>query len=236
MSHQATDPLQLRLMPCRPSLAPNVSGEIQSAYRLWEQMGREIYTTLGSKRLAASDQFTRQDFVAGIYHKGCCAGMVCFRRTNTSCAIERADSWFQPWPEASLTALGAEHPRGLIMSFLMVHPDYRRASTQTAAGGPAVSELVVKIASLVFLESGAQLGYGVTRNDRSVNKLAQAAGWNAVVRGVRHLGYDTDCVVLTQESARKSCAAFDRTILEVWENRALHANIHLFETGIPDAK
>lgn len=212
--------------------APDAGPVLEEAHRLWEQGTRELYPKLGDARIA-SDPFTRQQLMLLVLDGDRCAGMVCFRRVKPGSAIDRADSWFKPWPEDALEEVSQQHSRGVVISLLMVHPDYRRAAGpgpgQTERGMPSVAEMVVKGSSLVFLETGAQVGFGMTRIDRGVDKLAQAAGWKSAVRGARHLGYEADLCLLTREAAAAACATYDETLRRLWEERLHHAEPRLYE-------
>jgi hypothetical protein len=101
-----------------------------------------------------------------------------------------------------------------------VHSSYRRAIVDPSAerAGPPAS-LILTTVALGFkrcMESPAEHIVAVTRNDRSMNRVAAAAG--AVTLGqIKVHGIDSDLILVTRENVKTRGPAFD----VLWSRRCV---------------
>lgn len=183
---------------------------IRSAYELWRTEWQATLQELDGITRLHSDEFGRLDEVSVISIGQRCISLVGLRWLDLSLPMAREDSYFQPWPEEVMARLG----QGIvtIVGNFVIHPDWRRALIDPSAersGAPlplAVASL--QLAFRRFMQSPAEQVIGVVRNDRSINRVAAAAGALSIGQIELH-GIESDLMIVTRDSARTRGAVSD---------------------------
>lgn len=213
-------PVKLVILSGTPPKDPAGVKLYNQAYELWQNVWAVTLRELDGLPKLHSDQFTRQEIVAGLFTDQECIGLTCFRRANLSVAADRDDSWFIPWPSHILTGLGQTHPHSWANSFFTVHPDYRRSH----GSGPLqdhieLSVLLTEVVSMISIDLRADAVFGVTRNNRSVNKLAAYGGAVAVAEKQMHHGVEVDLIAFYPHKLVAARENFSPMIRNLWKKK-----------------
>jgi hypothetical protein len=223
---EGMDPgLQLALIPGRVALAEQ-GAYYWGAFELWKEVWESTLKDLDGLPWLPSDQFTRQDLVAGLFLNGRCIGLSCFRKANLASPVDRMDSWFRPWPEAVMLELSRKYSQTAANSFFTIHPEFRKSKNMDPNHHPGgldvdVSILMAEIVVTIAYHSGADATYGVTRNNRSVNKLAYHGGAVPVVKDLTHHGVSVDLIALVPMYLEKAMGDFLPLTDLLWKNRII---------------
>lgn len=214
--HRELKQLRLVITKCfSPSTADlPVYNEIYRVWRtVWEVGVRELY---GQKSLP-SDQFIRQDFVAAIFREDTCLASCCYRLINLTIPAHVDDSWFKPWPRQLVIDLAASTPMALMPSWLTVSPEFRRKER----GYPIhLARVMMEVLNYITVHQGAQIAFGVSRNDRSVNKvLRHIGGIEPVRRDVLYEGFSVDLFKFTREELEARLPQFSSEVHKLWRER-----------------
>ena len=212
--------LQLVLMAGKIGVSGEQSSFYQKAFDLWFCVWDQTLRELDGLKHLPSDQFTRQDLVAGVFRKGECIALTCYRRADLSQMVDRRDSWFTPWPEETMVALSKKYPRSSANSFFTIHPDFRKSHTaEPAIPGVNISLLLAELVSLISYHSRADATYGVTRNNRSVNKLAYHGGAIPIARDQVHHGVTVDLIAFLPTNVKAAMEQFLPLTQQLWDTR-----------------
>ena len=203
--------LEYHLFKPRVSHHPLLLG----AYELWRNGWQATLEVKGVRRIH-SDEFGRQDEIGVLSVKQRCISVVGLRWFDLSLAMDREDSYFLPWPKATLDSL-RDNIIG-VPSNLVVHPEWRRTVIEPASDRPedAVSLSLATLALAIqrFIDSPAELFVGVARNDRSMNRVAAAIGGTQIGRITMH-GEESDLICITRATATPQGPVVDT----LWEQR-----------------
>lgn len=208
--------LHLVTMKCfspSPAHLP-VYNEIYRVWRsVWEVGVRELY----GQEFLPSDQFIRQDFVAGIFRGDVCLASCCYRLINLSIPAHVDDSWFKPWPRDLVVQMAETTPMALMPSWLSVNPDFRRKET----GYPIhLARIMMEVLNYVTIQENAQIAFGVSRNDRSVNKvLRHIGGVEPVCENVTYEGFSVDLFKFTRAELEARLPQFSHEVHKLWRER-----------------
>jgi hypothetical protein len=165
------------------------------AYRCWSEVWTQTFAELDDAQGLASDDFTRQDEIAALFHEWECVGTTSLRFVDVSNAIFRDDSYFNVWPHEVLAAASARGPRICIASSFTVSPHWRRAR------GARIRDVLGALAVERFLKSDADALIGTVRNDVGMNAFTYKLGCHALARKLTLHGVDVDLIVFF----RKTC-------------------------------
>ncbi len=175
----AKQDLQLVLLPGRGP-APGGAEYYLEAYRLWKLVWKATLLELDGSDELYSDHFTRQDYVLCLFHGARCVALTCFRRADLGYATHQEDSWFKPWPKEMLDQIGRELRQGLVVSWVTIDPDYRRTQANAYTKDLEISPRLAEALNFFMRDCEVDIAFGVTRNNRSVNKFCAYAGSQAL--------------------------------------------------------
>ncbi|MBX9766550.1 MAG: hypothetical protein K2X47_04695 [Bdellovibrionales bacterium] len=226
--------LELVLMPGRLEMGAQELYH-QGAFELWKNIWSQTLRDLDGLDYLPSDQFTRQDLVAGLFLKNKCIGLTCFRKADLKSSIDRSDSWFKPWPETTMIELSQKYPQAAANSFFTIHPDFRKTTVTDGKLDLPVSLLMAEFVATIAFHSAADATYGVTRNNRSVNKLAYHGGATPVAVDQTHHGVLVDLIAYYPEKLRIAMEGFLPATSLLWKNRIIFTD-YGFQKGADNAK
>jgi hypothetical protein len=191
---------------------------LRAAYELWRNEWLATLGELDGITRLHSDEFGRLDEVGVLSLGERCISLIGLRWFDLALPMAREDSYFEHWPEDVMARVA----RGIVAttSNVCIHSSYRRAVVDPSserAGDPA--SLILTTIALGFkrcMESPAEHVIAVTRNDRSVNRVAAAAG--AVKLGqIKLHGIDSDLILVTRENVKTRGPVFD----VLWSRRCV---------------
>lgn len=193
------DSMEFHLFRPRTSRHPM----LRAAYDLWRNEWQATLGELDGIGRLHSDEFARLDEVGVLSIEQQCIALIGLRWFDLSLPMAREDSYFQHWPQDVIDRVA----RGIVAttSNVCIHSSYRRAVIDPSperAGAPA--SLILTTVALGFrrcMESHAEHVIAVTRNDRSMNRVAAAAG--AVTLGqIKLHGIESDLILVTRENVK----------------------------------
>jgi len=188
---------------------------LEDAYEVWRSVWLASFESVHGVYRLHSDQFVRQDQIAVISAGGRCISLMGLRRLDLSLARVRHDSYFEPWPDEVLASL----PDRIVgvTSNLAVHPDWRGAtvmSPRSPEDSTRLSSLTIALSVRSSFASAVDSVIALTRNDRSVDKLASSLGAAKLGQITMHRT-DADIVRFDRANAvTRGCVAD-----ELWERR-----------------
>lgn len=229
--------LQLVLMPGNGSGARDQNNYYEKAFKLWFNVWASTLKELDGLKHLPSDQFTRQDLVAGVFLRGDCIALTCYRKANLASVVDRRDSWFTPWTEETMVGLSKKYPRSAANSFFTLHPEFRKslATDRPVLPGIDVSLVLAELVALISYSSGADATYGVTRNNRSVNKLAYHGGAIPIAQDQVHHGVSVDLIAFLPSNVQIAMQKFLPTTGELWNSRTEYTKYN-FEKDVSHAE
>ncbi len=183
---------------------------LRSAYELWRDEWQATFAELEGITHIHSDEFVRQDEISVLSIGQRCVSVTGLRWLDLSLPMAREDSYFTGWPEDVVQRLGS----GVvgISGNTIVRSEWRGTLVDPSAelqGNPMpLSLATVALAIRRFMEVGTENVIGVTRNDRSMNRVAEAVG--AIKLGqIKLHGVDSDLIVITRANATPSGPVVD---------------------------
>jgi len=189
---------------------------LDRAYDVWRDVWHSTFTEVYGTARVFSDEFARQDEIGVLTVGPHCISVTGLRCLDMSLARSREDSYFQHWPVDEVNALGTALIG--ISSNTAVHPDWRGSLIEPPANRPGEPERLsfVTIALTIqrFFASPADYAVALTRNDRSINRVAAALGATSRSRIILH-GADTDVV----RWPRNPVASKDAIVGDLWRRR-----------------
>lgn len=216
--------LELVMIPGRKAVG-NESYHYQEAYGLWKDVWSQTLKDLDGLHALPSDQFTRQDLILGLFLQNKCIGLSCFRKADLANPVDRMDSWFTPWMESTMVEMSKKYAFSAANSFFTIHPNFRKSKSAPLDAVPAgglgvdVSVLMAELVVTTAYHSGADATYGVTRNNRSVNKLAYHGGAVPIAKDQMHHGVSVDLIALIPEHLEPAMRSFLPLTHLLWEQR-----------------
>jgi hypothetical protein len=191
-----------------------IYNEIYRVWRsTWEIGVKELY---GSETLP-SDHFIRQDIVAAVFKGDECLASCCYRLINLKIPAHCDDSWFKPWPQEIIKEIAMQTPLALMPSWLTVNPSYRYKES----GYPIhLARLMMEVLNFMTINYNAQVAFGVSRNDRSVNKLLKhIGGVDPVRKDVQYEGFYVDLFKFSQHELALRIPEFSIEVHKLWRDR-----------------
>jgi hypothetical protein len=188
---------------------------LEDAYEVWRSVWLAAFESVHGVYRLHSDQFVRQDQIAVISAGGRCISLMGLRCLDLSLARVRDDSYFEPWPDEVLASLDDSIVG--VTSNLAVHPDWRGAvvTSPLAPGSSArLSSVMIALSVRSSFASSVQSVIALTRNNRSVDKLASSLGAAKLGQITLH-GADADIVRFDRANALTRGGVID----ELWERR-----------------
>ena len=175
---------------------------LESAYEVWRDVWQQTLEELDGATQVHSDEFLRQSEVGVLAVRGRCIAVTGLRWLDLSLARAREDSYFQHWPKDAMAALG--HRVVGVASNTAVHPEWRGALIEPPRGQPgepsrlAFTTIALSVRRVVA--SWADSLIALTRNDRSIDRVAAALGATRLGQIQVH-GIDTDVICIERRNA-----------------------------------
>lgn len=171
------DHLDLQLVLC-PVRAPETkyTDIYNKIYKCWHTVWTSAYEEAKCKKkedVLKSDSFTRQDFVASVFHKDECIAFILFRYAHLKSLSTQDDSFFSQWSEIHLKKVSKIGNDLLICGNLGVTPSFRQKSL-----GISLKELICGIIAEITMQSTVDATLATPRRDRNVQGAAYQ--WGAV--------------------------------------------------------
>jgi hypothetical protein len=213
--------LQVVVLPGNGSSDQNSRRYYEGAYETWKTVWKETLLELDGSDSLYSDHYTRQDYVLAVFHGSRCAALCCFRRADLTQQIDLDDSWFKPWKLEDLKRFSVETERGLVVSWLTIHPDYRRSISTEHLKDFNASERLCEQINFFMQDCPMDIGFGVTRNNRSVNKMAQYVGFTVHQPQASLHGVEVDLITINHRQLREAQASYPETALDLWNKRTV---------------
>jgi hypothetical protein len=213
--------LKVVVFPGSGSGSAQVQPAYDEAYATWKLVWKQTLLELDGNSNLYSDHFTRQDYIVGLYHGIKCIALCCFRRADLTRATDREDSWFQPWPTEALNSFAKEYRDGVVLSWLTIHPDYRRSVSIDHLKEFSASDRLCELINLFLQDCKMDLAFGVTRNNRSVNKMSEYVGFRTYQNNAKHHGVDVDLITLVPDDLKVAQLKFPATAFELWGARSV---------------
>ncbi len=167
--------LQLVLCPVRDPETKHT--EIYNKiYKCWNSVWTAAYEEAKYQRkddVLKSDSFTRQDFVAAIFHKEECIAFILFRYAHLKSMSSKDDSFFAQWSEIHLKKVSKIGEDLLICGNLGVLPTFRQKTL-----GVSLKEIIGGVIAEITLQSTVDATLATPRRDRNVQGAAYQ--WGAV--------------------------------------------------------
>lgn len=137
-------------------------------HETWNEFFHEDHVT--NVKLA-STEFTRQDDVLALFHKGECFAISFFKEVDWDDPTAKLDSYFSPWPEEALNGLIQRGKKILICSQFTVAKNFRNKKTDIAW-----KYILCGLVMTRFLNSDAHAMTGTMRVAKGMGKVAVSAG------------------------------------------------------------
>lgn len=192
--------------------------EYKSAYKTystcWGEAFRELF---GNDFVLYSNDFTRQDYVHALFNGNECIAVAFQREIDLNNPADLDDSWFKPWKKshfANLVRAGYRH--SLMYSNFTVQKLYRKSVLQNNL---SISHIFGCLHILYQFELGIPLMFGMTRNDRSMDKLTAKWGAEVIERGLIHNTTATDLIIFTTQSIQAAMKDFPDIAFDLFQNR-----------------
>ena len=207
--------LQLVILPCHGPIKTNGHSTYNSAYRLWDHVWSETLNDLDGVKKLFSNDFTRHDYATVLLRDGVAISLICCSEANLKLEARKNDSWFECWPSNTLLEISKREGIGLIGAWFCVAPEYRK----TRADFPVnIGQVVMESFGKLVLEGKYNVGFGVSRNNRSVNKVVYGIGGVKVGEASAH-GCDVDLILVEPEIVREKQLSYSNILKRLWDNK-----------------
>ncbi|HKO91211.1 MAG TPA: hypothetical protein VJU61_08665 [Polyangiaceae bacterium] len=189
---------------------------LESAYDVWREGWRATLLELEGTTELHSDDFSRQDEIGVIASGGQCVAVTGIRWLDLSLPRSLEDSYFKTWPGPAVAAVAQRFVS--VASNTVVHPDWRGTlidAPRGQEGDPTrLAFATVALSVRRFVASSADLLIALTRNDRSIDRFAQALGATRLALIQVH-GIDTDVICIERPNATPEGPVMN----ELWRRR-----------------
>ena len=187
---------------------------MRDAYELWRDGWKATLHELEGIDRIDSDDFGRQHEIGVLAVGRACLSVTGLRWLDLSEPMAREDSYFRSWPTEALRALG--ECRVAVSSNTVVDHAWRQTRIDPATEGEPTSIAVATIALSVrrYIDSTADKFIGVSRNDRSMHRVATTAGCHRIGQTLVH-GIESDLMCRDV----KDTSHFDSVVRDLWSRR-----------------
>jgi hypothetical protein len=211
-SRLAVDTLEYHLFQPRRAYDPL----LERAYEVWREGWRATFLELEGTAEIHSDEFARQDEIAVISMEGRCLAVTGLRWLDLSLPRSREDSYFKNWPPAAVAQVGDRLV--CVASNTVVHPTWRGVLLEPPVGcssEPArLSFATIALSVRRFVSSSAHSLIALTRNDRSIDRVAIALGATRLAQIAVH-GIETDVICIERPNATPD----GPVVNDLWQRR-----------------
>ena len=206
--------LELVILPCREPVPTNCYEKYNSAYSLWHKVWSQTLKELDGVEHLYSNEFTRHDFMSVIFQNAKAVSLMCYSIVDLNLISRREDSWFSCWDPNYLEQQKSNSP-SLFAAWFCTDMEFRKSNKAHRIN---VSELIIQTFAMLVLEENYKAGYGVTRNNRSVDKYSQNAGSVTVGQSSAH-GCDVNLVLFEPEKIKEAQQYYSAEFMAIWNKR-----------------
>jgi hypothetical protein len=188
---------------------------LDAAYELWRDVWRSTWQEANAARDVYSDDFTRQEEVGVLAAGKCCIAVTGLRWLDLTRARWREDSYFKTWPEHAAQRVTSRFV--CVASNTAIHPLWRGALIEpghASNGSIRLAFATIALSAQRFLASPAEAMVALTRNDRSIDRIASALGATTLAQ-LEICGNDTSVMCIDRADAVKP----GPVVHELWERR-----------------
>ena len=156
------------------------------------------------EKFLTSDEFTRQDEVLALFHKGECSALCFFEWVDASEGPVRHNPNFEPWPEVAFSMLCDQGSRLLVCSQFTVQSDYRNNSSDIPW-----KDLVMALLVERFRHSERDAMTGAMRLTKNMGEATYRTGAVPLVKGMTYSGENdpVDLVAFYQDKVTDSAVS-----------------------------
>jgi hypothetical protein len=205
-SSLGVEAFEYHLLKPRTSRHPLLKG----AYELWRDEWRATLEELEGSAHIHSDEFVRQDEISVLSVDQQCVSVTGLRWLDLSLPMAREDSYFRGWPDDMVQRLGS----GVvgISGNTIVRSEWRRTLIDPSSERPGepmpLSLVTLALALRRFIDVPTENVIGVSRNDRSMNRVGAAIGALKIGQITIH-GVDSDVMIVPLANAAPRGAVVD---------------------------
>jgi hypothetical protein len=188
-----------------------------SAYECWSSVWREAYADLAVDKKVFADDFTRQMQINTLFYEDQCLGSLFLNLIDTESPVWRQDSYFKLWPDSDVQKIYARGRYSLVLSSLVVHPDWRGLALPIK-----VKDLLFYYVCRSFANSSADSMIAITRVEKKVNEQCYRFGATPVSRNIPHFNEKdlVDIVAFSRSTVIESPdPAITRLGRELWQSQ-----------------
>ncbi|MBC7537892.1 MAG: hypothetical protein H7281_03675 [Bacteriovorax sp.] len=215
LENSEIEKLSLRVIPCRETIPPEAYHAYNSAYHLWERVWSETLKELDGVKKLFSNEFTRHDFATVLYRDDIAIALMCYSAVNLNLDVRKNDSWFESWPQEFLAEQSIREGEGLIAAWFCTAPEYRKSQLNYPINS---AKLIMEAFGKIVLEDGYNVGYGTSRNNRSVNKLLYEIGGEKRGESLAH-GCEVDLILVEPDKVREAQLSYSNLFKKLWEEK-----------------
>lgn len=207
-------------------------------YKCWHSVWSKAYAEVkyhSDNQCLKSDSFTRQDFVAAIFHKNECVAFILFRYAHLDLISLKDDSFFSQWSEIHIRAVSKQGPRLLICGNLGVIPTFRQKTL-----GISLKELICGLIMEITVQSEVDATLATPRRDKNVHSAAYLWGATPIAKDISWgFGINVDLISFNRTHLlQRQAHPIQHVIDNLWFNKIVieHSSCDLirrFKLGIP---
>lgn len=193
--------LQLFLLPGKCPPKEHLETYLK-AYHCWREVWEDAYKKeLHVDKFLSSDDFTRQDEILALFHKGECTGMIFLKWVEAGEDPVIHDSYFKVWPEIAFRQLCSRGPNVIVSSQFTVHFKYRKNSSQIPW-----KDLLMGLVMERFRHSDQDAMTGTMRLQKNMGEATYRGGAVPLVRNVAYSSEEdrVDLVAAFQDTVTDS--------------------------------
>lgn len=207
--------LKLVIIPCREPVPVEALKFYNSAYQLWHRVWSETLKELDGVEKLFSNEFTRHDFAVVLFSNDTAISLACYSSVNLKLDSRLNDAWFESWPQEILIKQKERDGEGVLAAWFCAAPEYRKTYINSSIN---IAKLMVEAFGRVVLDGAYSVGYGVSRNNRGVNKMLYEIGGTKLGESVAH-GCAVDLILIEPENVHLNQLSYSNIFKKLWENK-----------------
>lgn len=185
----------------------------RNAYQFWFTQWVETFRELKVSKALSSDDYMKKR-LGGLFYERQPVGFILYDQHDFSLPPVRDLNYFHAYPEKVKEHIFEWSEPVFFISYLTLSPEWRKSVTDLP-----VSEILVGLSMLAFLESGCKKLLTYSRNDRKVNGIVERHGGEAIVRGASANNVEVDFFEIDRSRARLSdTPGCKEAIMKLWNN------------------
>ena len=172
------------------------------AYQCWRSVWEDAYKKeMHVDAPLMSDDFTRQDEILALFHKGECSALVFFKWVDCKESPVKDDSYFKHWPELAFRKLCKNGHKVIVCSQFTVHFNYRKKTSLEVSWKDLLMGLLVER----FRHSDADAMTGTMRVIKGMGEATYRTGATPLMKNLMYdHGEIIDLVAFYQDAVTDS--------------------------------